>query len=109
MLTRRHSLFRISGTNKLVKDPKGKNISWVTVELPSSMNAMSTDQMLLEFVIREIRSYRALIYDEPQHWIRQECISLPVINHPDPHPPAQAVLMTLAKAEDLVECRLKER
>lgn len=50
----------------------------MTVSLPFRMNSTHTDERLLEFAIHEIRRYRAIVYQIPQHAIRHECISFAV-------------------------------
>ncbi|CAI7582987.1 unnamed protein product [Penicillium glandicola] len=102
--SRYQSLFRIGKTgNKFSEDPRDNKISWVTVELPYSKCHLYTDQMLLEFAILEIQNYRAVIYQEPQHWMRYECISFPVKEAPTPHVTEDALVESTRRILDRAE------
>ncbi|KAJ5420130.1 Cwf15/Cwc15 cell cycle control protein [Penicillium sp. CMV-2018d] len=93
------SLFLLDSTGNFEEEPSGDNYSWVTVELPYSMEATHNGEMLLEFAIGEIENYRATIHRTPQHWKRYCCISFPVRDVPDapgePKPPLAQVTCTI--------------
>ncbi|OQE37719.1 hypothetical protein PENCOP_c009G07140 [Penicillium coprophilum] len=99
----RQSLFRSCETGEFENEPTSDNISWVTVELPSSLSRTYTEQMILEYVIDEIRSYRACIDRVAQHAFRYECISLPIDDPPASYTPLEVMHEVMAQAAVLAE------
>ncbi|KAJ5494728.1 Cwf15/Cwc15 cell cycle control protein [Penicillium fimorum] len=100
----RQSIFWMRGAgSNFEQDPTGDNISWVTVELPSSLYHTHTDELILEYVILEIQSGRAAIHRVAQHAFRYECISLPIDDLPASYSPAEARHEIMAQAEMLAE------
>ncbi|OQE34620.1 hypothetical protein PENCOP_c016G08137 [Penicillium coprophilum] len=104
------SLYRVGQTgDQYAEDPKGKGISWITVELPFSMDPIYTNEMLLEFAILEMQSYRAVIYPESQHYVRHECISFPVVDYPTGTDDiVQVTHIIMARPEEVAEFWLEE-
>ncbi|KAJ5173491.1 Cwf15/Cwc15 cell cycle control protein [Penicillium coprophilum] len=104
------SLYRIGQTgDQFAEDPKGKGISWIMVELPFSMDPLYTNEMLLEFAILEMQSYRAVIYPESQQYVRHECISFPVVDYPTATDDiVQVACILMARAEEVAEFWLEE-
>jgi hypothetical protein len=72
------------------------------------MASTNTDQMLLEFALREIHNFRAMIFREPQHWIRKECISFPIEVPMDCESKEQEVRITMAGAAIAAQFWLEE-
>ncbi|CAI7592121.1 unnamed protein product [Penicillium viridicatum] len=88
------SLFLLDSTGNFEEEPSGDNHSWVTVELPYSMEATHNDEMLLEFAIGEIENYRATIHRTPQHWKRY-CLRDAPDAPGEPKPPLEQVTRTI--------------
>ncbi|KAJ5827714.1 Cwf15/Cwc15 cell cycle control protein [Penicillium robsamsonii] len=100
----RQSIFRMHNAGSdFEQDPIGDNISWVTVELPSSLYHTHTDQLILEYVILEIQNGRAAIHRVAQHAFRYECISFPLDDLPASYDLAEARDEIMAQAEMLAE------